>query len=68
MWVERNLHEVIIGYNAKWKQNVHFWKKITQIFVAIPFIRIINQLKYKAAERGIKIELIPNNILLNSVF
>ncbi len=59
LWVERNLHEVIIGYNAKWKQNVHFWKKITQMFVAIPFMRIIHQLQYKAAEHGIKVELIP---------
>ncbi len=59
IWVERNLHEVIIGYNKKWKQGVHFWKKVTQMFVTIPFLRIIKILKYKAAERGIKVELIP---------
>ena len=59
MWVERGIHEVIIGYNEKWKQRVHFWKKITQMFVSIPYVRIINMLKYKAAERGIKVELIP---------
>jgi len=68
LWVERNLHEVIIGYNAKWKQNVHFWKKITQMFVAIPFMRIINQLKYKAAEHGIKVELIPEQYTSKSSF
>ena len=59
LWVERNLHEIIIGYNEKWKQNVHFQKKVTQMFVAIPFMKIINQLRYKAAEKGIKIELVP---------
>ena len=59
LWVERELHEVIIGYNKQWKQGVHFWKKITQMFVAIPYMRIINMLKYKAAEKGIKVELIP---------
>jgi len=59
LWVERDLHEVFIGYNKKWKQNVHFWKKITQIFVAIPFMKIISILKYKAAEHGINVELIP---------
>ncbi len=59
LWVERNIHEVIIGYNKKWKQGVHFWKKLTQMFVAIPYMRIINMLKYKAAEKGIKVELIP---------
>ncbi len=68
LWVERNLHEVIIGYNEKWKQNVHFWKKITQMFVSIPFMRIINQLKYKAAERGIKVDLIPEQYTSKSSF
>ncbi|MCG3257043.1 MAG: transposase [Candidatus Heimdallarchaeota archaeon] len=59
LWVERDIHEVVIGYNQKWKQGVHFWKKVTQMFVTIPFMRIINMLKYKAAERGINVELIP---------
>ncbi len=59
LWVERDLQEVIIGYNKKWKQRVHFWKKVNQLFVTIPFMRIINLLKYKAAERGIKVETIP---------
>ncbi|MCK4254933.1 MAG: transposase, partial [Candidatus Heimdallarchaeota archaeon] len=25
LWVERDLHEVVIGYNKKWKQGMHFW-------------------------------------------
>ncbi|MCE7741268.1 MAG: IS200/IS605 family element transposase accessory protein TnpB, partial [Candidatus Heimdallarchaeota archaeon] len=61
LWVERAIHEVVIGYNKKWKQGVHFWKKVSQMFVTIPFMRIINILKYKAAERGIKVELIPED-------
>ena len=61
LWVERNLSEVIIGYNKTWKQRVHFWKKVNQIFVTIPYMRIINLLKYKAAERGIKITLVPED-------
>ena len=59
IWLERGLHEVVIGYNKKWKQGVHFWKKTTQTFVTIPFIRLINLLRYKGAERGIKVHLIP---------
>ena len=59
LWVERGLHEVVIGYNEKWKQGMHFWKKVTQMFVTIPFLRIIDILKYKGAERGIKMETIP---------
>ncbi len=61
LWVERGLHEVIIGYNKKWKQGVHFWKKTTQMFVTIPYMRIIIILQYKAAEQGIKVELIPED-------
>jgi IS605 OrfB family transposase len=61
LWVERGLHEVVIGYNEKWKQKVNFWKKINQMFVTIPYMRIINILKYKGAEKGIKIELIPED-------
>ena len=59
LWVERGLEEVVIGYNEKWKQRLHFCKKTTQMFVTIPFQRIINILKYKSAERGILVETIP---------
>jgi len=68
LWVKRDLHEVVIGYNKKWKQNLHFWKKITQMFVTIPFLRIINILKYKGAERGIKVETIPEEFTSKSSF
>jgi IS605 OrfB family transposase len=61
LWVERGLQEVIIGYNRGWKQNAHFKKKIKQMFVTIPYMKIINILKYKGAERGIKVEMIPEN-------
>jgi IS605 OrfB family transposase len=59
LWVERGLHEVVIGYNKKWKHGLHFRKKTTQMFVTIPYMRIINLLKYKGAEKGIKVELMP---------
>ncbi|MCE7749804.1 MAG: IS200/IS605 family element transposase accessory protein TnpB [Candidatus Heimdallarchaeota archaeon] len=68
LWIERDLHEVIIGYNPKWKQGVHFQKKITQMFVAIPFMKIINQLKYKGAEQGINVEMIPEHYTSKSSF
>ena len=59
LWVERGLEEVVIGYNELWKQGMHFWKKTTQMFVSIPFQRILSMLKYKGEERGIVVELIP---------
>ena len=68
LWVERDLHEVIIGYNKKWKQKVHFQKKTTQLFVALPFLKIINQLKYKAEEHRIKVEFVEENYTSKSSF
>jgi len=68
LWIERDLHEVIIGYNPLWKQGVRLRKKITQMFVAIPFMKIINQLQYKAAEHGIHVDLIPEDYTSKSSF
>jgi putative transposase len=68
LWVERDLHEVIIGYNPLWKQEVNLGKKITQMFVAIPFMKIINQLKYKGAEQGIHVATIPEEYTSKSSF
>ena len=61
LWLERDLHEIMIGYNKMWKQKLHFQKKTTQLFVSLPFMKIINMLKYKAEEKGIKVELIPES-------
>ncbi len=68
LWVERGLHEVVIGYNPLWKQGMHFWKKTTQMFVTIPFLKIIEILRYKGAERGIKVETIPEQYTSKSSF
>ncbi|MBY8999755.1 MAG: transposase [Candidatus Heimdallarchaeota archaeon] len=68
LWVERGLHEVVIGYNELWKQGVHFWKKTTQMFVTLPFLKIINILKYKGTERGIKVETVPEEYTSKSSF
>ena len=68
LFVERNLHEVIIGYNPKWKQQARLGKKNTQLFVAIPFLKIINQLKYKAEEQGISVETILENYTSKNSF
>ena len=59
LWVERALQEIVIGYNPKWKQQVNLGKKTTQMFVTIPFMKIINQLKYKGEEWGIRVVTIP---------
>ena len=61
LWAERNLHTIVIGYNPMWKQQVRLRRKTTQLFVIIPFHRLINLLRYKAAEQGITVELIDES-------
>ncbi len=68
VFVERELQEVIVGYNPKWKQQVNLGKKTTQLFVNIPFLKIIQQLKYKAEERGILVDTVLENYTSKSSF
>ncbi|MCE7748916.1 MAG: IS200/IS605 family element transposase accessory protein TnpB [Candidatus Heimdallarchaeota archaeon] len=68
LWLERDLQEVIIGYNPMWKQQVNLGKKVTQMFVTIPFMQIINQLRYKGEEQGIHVDLIPEEYTSKSSF
>ena len=61
LWMKRNLHTVVIGYNPLWKQCLRLRRKTTQLFVTIPFNQLIELLKYKAAEKGISVELIDES-------
>ena len=45
------------GYNKEWKQEVELGKRNNQNFVQIPFLMLIQQIKYKAEERGIEVVL-----------
>jgi IS605 OrfB family transposase len=56
LWETRGLHTVYIGYNPLWKQQLRLRKKTTQMFVSIPFEKLIKILKYKAEEKGIEVE------------
>jgi putative transposase len=53
--VMNDIGTVVIGYNPDWKQNCHFGKKNTQNFVTIPYYKLIQQLEYKAEEKGITV-------------
>ena len=59
--VENNLGTIIIGYNVGWKQNINIGKKNNQKFVQIPFLRLINQVKYKSELIGITVITINEN-------
>ena len=59
--MKRNLHTIVIGYNPGWKQHLRLRRKTTQLFVIIPFHKLINLLTYKAAEQGIEVELVDES-------
>jgi len=61
LWEKRGLHTVYIGYNPLWKQQLRLRKKTTQLFVMVPFEKLIKLLSYKAEEKGIKVEKIDES-------
>ena len=48
-------YKLVIGNNHNWKQGINIEKKNNQNFVQIPFLKSIEQLKYKAKLVGIKV-------------
>jgi len=58
---KRNIGRLVIGYNKEWKQEVNLGKKNNQNFVQIPFWTLIQQIKYKAEERGIEVMLVEED-------
>ena len=55
--VKKDIGTVVIGNNEDWKHNANIGKKNNQNFVQIPFFMLINQIKYKAEEKGINVIL-----------
>ena len=45
---------LVVGYNRLWKDSITLGKRNNQLFSYIPFVRLINLLKYKAELVGIK--------------
>ena len=52
--VENGIDTLVCGHNTGWKQESDMGKKNNQNFVSIPHATLINQLKYKCEDRGIK--------------
>jgi putative transposase len=59
--IKNNLGTIIIGYNDGWKQKINIGKKNNQKFVQIPFLKLINQVKYKSELIGITVITINEN-------
>ncbi|ADI74220.1 transposase, IS605 OrfB family [Methanohalobium evestigatum Z-7303] len=53
--VKHNIGTLVIGYNEGWKQEVYMGKRNNQKFTQIPFHRLLEQLKYKAEDVGLKV-------------
>jgi putative transposase len=55
--VENKIGTIVIGKNDGWKQNITLGSRTNQNFVNIPFIKLINQITYKAEDLGISVML-----------
>ena len=53
--IGRDIDALVIGHNNGWKQRIKIGKRNNQNFVFVPFGMLIEQLKYKATERGIEV-------------
>lgn len=53
--VKHNVSKLILGKNDGWKQNVNMGKRNNQTFVQIPFVKLIDNITYKAKSIGIDV-------------
>ena len=53
--VKHNIGTIVIGHNENWKQKVNIGRRNNQNFVQIPFSKLIQQVGYKAEEKGIEL-------------
>jgi len=49
-----DIDTIVIGHNNEWKQKIDIGKKNNQNFVFVPFNKLIEMIKYKAEDEGIK--------------
>ena len=52
---EHKISTIVIGKNDNWKQNINIGKRNNQNFVSVPFLKLIQQIEYKAEEIGIEV-------------
>ncbi|MFX1363386.1 MAG: RNA-guided endonuclease InsQ/TnpB family protein [Promethearchaeota archaeon] len=53
--VQNNIGTIVIGFNHGWKQKINIGRRNNQKFVQIPFLKLVNQLEYKAKLKGIQV-------------
>jgi putative transposase len=52
---ENQVSQLVIGYNKEWKQNISIGKVNNQKFVSIPFLKFMEQVRYKCQLEGIQV-------------
>jgi IS605 OrfB family transposase len=55
--VQHEIGKIVFGYNPGWKQEIELGKRNNQTFTQVPFVEIIEKVRYKAEEEGIEVEL-----------
>lgn len=53
--IKNQISILVVGYNTNWKTEVDLGKRLNQTFVQIPYLTLLNQLKYKCAMAGIEL-------------
>jgi len=56
--LDKNFGQIVIGYNPMWKQRIRLGRRNNQNFVAVPFWKLVHQIRYKASLVGIKVLLV----------
>lgn len=52
---EKKIGNLVVGYNKGWKDSINIGRRNNQAFVAIPYERLIDYIKYKCEMCGIKV-------------
>jgi len=55
--VKNKIGNIVIGYNKSWKDSINLGNKTNQTFVSIPYLKLINYIKYKCKMAGINFVL-----------
>lgn len=59
--VKNQADSIVVGYNQGWKQEINIGKNNNQKFACIPFLTLLNMIKYKAEQQGIAVIIIQEN-------
>ena len=53
--IEKNIGNIVVGYNKQWKTSMNLGKRTNQTFTNIPYHKLINMIKYKALLSGLNV-------------